>query len=180
MELPDRTVHEMRANVECGIANACSSSNARDGSFNYWPGGDHYDQLDLDLCGALHGGGRTKGFHAPPGLKRELVRLPKTRSANMEQARTDRLDPCTRCSSHRHTASTFWRSAGGAGTRLHEPLARSEPTWTQVARWVLAAAYADIGRKDVAEATGEGIWTPPLRRTPKWHTPMEVTYAMRP
>ncbi|MEZ4739262.1 MAG: alpha-2-macroglobulin family protein [Flavobacteriales bacterium] len=170
MELPDRMEHEMRANVESGLQRL-SRFQRRDGSFNYWPSGDQYDQWTSIYVGHFMVEAERKGYHAPPGLKAGWLAF---------QKRTAR----------------DWNTHVADGWTLHHPIHPSVQAvcvglgrWSELSamnrlrertdldgrtRWVLAAAYGLIGRKDVAmQLTKELDTTVPV------YTEMAYTYGSR-
>ncbi|HQV75194.1 MAG TPA: MG2 domain-containing protein [Flavobacteriales bacterium] len=156
MELPDRTIHEMRGNVEAALGRL-SQFQRTDGSFNYWPGGDHYDNWTSIYAGHFMVEAERQGFHAPPGTRASWIAFQKRAAKQWNQERDDKW---TRAA---HTLTQAYRlyvlAIAGAQDMASMNRLREEKNLDASSRWSLASAYAYIGRKDVAEELVKGYST---------------------
>ena len=148
MELPDRTVQSMRQNVQAAL-NRLTQFQRTDGSFNYWPGGDNYDQWTSIYAGHFIVEAERQGFVAPAGLRAGWLAFQR-RSAR--ETTNEFAEGWSRGSAQFTQAYRLYvlALAGSqelaAMNRLREQSGLDGRT-----RWMLAAAYGRVGRKDVAE-----------------------------
>lgn len=148
MELPARFQQSMRANVEAGLQKMAQFQRS-DGSFNYWPGGDHYDDWTSIYAGhfmveAEREGLKTVGRTLPNWLayQRKAARDWQARQQNgwsiesTQFAQAYRLYVLALAKHPELAAMNRLREQGSLSTR---------------SRWILAAAYAQIGQLDAAK-----------------------------
>ncbi len=153
MELPDRSIHEMRSNVEAALYKL-SQFQRSEGSFNYWPGGDHYDTWTSIYAGHFFIEAERQGFHAPVGMRNNWIAFQK-RAA--KQWGNERAEGWTRTA---HTLTQAYRlyvlALAGSQELASMNRLREDKNLDLSSRWTLAAAYAHVGRRDVAEELVKG------------------------
>ncbi len=155
MELPERAEMMARQNVEAALRKL-SQFQRNDGSFNYWPGGDHYDSWTSIYAGHFMIEAERQGYAVPGQIK------PNWLNAQRRYARE--WDPNENEGWHRDQLQLM------QGYRLYVlALAKSqevgamnrlrEKQLDHTTRWTLAAAYAVIGRNDAARELIDGLDT---------------------
>ncbi len=156
MELPARFAQETRANVEAAIRKMGQFQRS-DGHFNYWPGGDHYDKWTSIYTGHFLVEAQRQGFAVPANLRNGWL------TAQRKQAREWRLNTADGWTKSRAQLVQAYRlyvlalagsAEAGAMNRMREQAGLS-----MQARWMLAGAYAHIGRNDVARELVKDIDT---------------------
>ena len=147
MELPARTAQEMRANVEAAIRRMGQFQRS-DGHFNYWPGGDHYDGWTSIYAGHFLVEAARQGFQVPATLKNGWAAAQRKAAREWTgQLRDDWQRESTQLlQAYRlYVLALDGQPEAGAMNRLREQSALGLQ-----ARWLLAAAYAHMGRTDAA------------------------------
>ncbi|MBL0125944.1 MAG: hypothetical protein IPP83_00510 [Flavobacteriales bacterium] len=138
MELPARGDQMARSNVEAALRKM-SQFQRNDGGFNYWPGGDYYDNWTSIYAGHFIVEAERAGYAVPGNVKSNWL------SFQRKQARE-----------WNGVVPEGWSRQGTlpAMNRLRE-----QSNLGLQAKWMLAAAYAYVGRKDVAQAIVKGVDT---------------------
>lgn len=148
MELPERTAQQMRANVEHGLRKMIGFLRS-DGGFNYWPGGDHYDNWTSIYAGHFIVEAERLGYAIPGNLKNQWLAFQRRAARNWNDRAQENWS---------HNAMEFTQayrlyvlalakqSEMGAMNRLRERSGLELRT-----RWLLAAAYARAGQPDAAK-----------------------------
>jgi uncharacterized protein YfaS (alpha-2-macroglobulin family) len=156
MDLPASFQAEMRRNVQAGLARLKQFQTV-DGGFSYWPGQREVDDWTSTYAGHFMVAAGRKGFAAPPGIQeawlaftRKRVRdwQPETRSGWSRAG--DQLAQAYRL----YVLALANQADAGAMNRL-----RTQPGLSEQASWMLAAAYALNGRKDVARDLVKNLTT---------------------
>jgi len=153
MELPDRTVHAMRANVETAIQRMVQFQR-NDGSFNYWPGGDHYDNWTSMYAGHFLMEAERQGFKVPSSLRNNWLAFQRkaAREWNGVVATGWSRETVQFVQAYRlYVLGLAKQQELPSMNRL-----RDQPDLSVRTRWVLAAAYAQVGRTDVARTLVQG------------------------
>ena len=156
MELPDRAGQMARSNVDAALRKM-TQFQRNEGSFNYWPGGDHYDtwtsiyaghfMIEADRLGhALPANMKARWLNSQRKLAREWDPTPHDRwnRAQNQLAQAYRL----------YVLALAKEQEIGAMNRLRE-----RKDLDMRSRWTLAAAYAHMGRGDAARDLIDGLRT---------------------
>jgi len=156
MELPARSEQAMRGNVEAALRKMVQFQR-RDGGFNYWPGGDHYDNWTSIYAGHFLVEAERAGFAMPGNVKNNWT-------AFQRKAAREWNGTVGKGWSRQNTQLVqAYRLYVLAIAKAHELPAmnrlREQADLGQQARWMLAAAYAHAGRKDVAQELVKGVST---------------------
>ncbi|HRH70497.1 MAG TPA: MG2 domain-containing protein [Flavobacteriales bacterium] len=149
MELPDRSAQNMRGNVEAALRKLTQFQRP-DGSFNYWPGGgDHYDQWTSIYAGHFMVEAERQGFVPPQGLRAGWLSYQRRSARDWNNA----LDQGWSREASRFTQAYRLYVLALAGSQELSSMnrLRDQADLDLRTRWMLAAAYGRIGRKDVAE-----------------------------
>ncbi len=148
MDLPARSEQMMRSNVEAALRKL-SQFQRTDGGFNYWPGGDHYDTWTSIYAGHFLVEAERQGYAAPGNVKNNWVAFQR------KQAREWNGVVPTGWSRNGTQLTQAYRLYVLAIAKAQELPAmnrlREQSDLGFQARWMLAAAYAYVGRKDVAQ-----------------------------
>ncbi|HRH39506.1 MAG TPA: alpha-2-macroglobulin family protein, partial [Flavobacteriales bacterium] len=72
VDMPARMEQQMRTNVEAALRKYTQFQRA-DGGFNYWPGGDYYDNWTSIYAGHFMVEAERNGFHAPGNMKANWI-----------------------------------------------------------------------------------------------------------
>lgn len=153
MDLPDRTVHSLRSNVEAAIR-GMGRFQRSDGSFNYWPGGDHYDNWTSIYAGHFLVEAERQGFAVPTPLKNNWLAFQRkaAREWNGAVANGWSSESVQFLQAYRlYVLALAKQQELASMNRLRDQRDLSART-----RWVLAAAYAHMGRADVARGLVQG------------------------
>lgn len=148
MDLPARGEHMARANVEAALRKMIQFQRA-DGGFNYWPGGDHYDSWTAIYAGHFLVEAERMGYAMPGNVKGNWLNFQRKQArewngvvpqgwqrGNVQLVQAYRLYVLALAKSVELPAMNRLREQRDLGMQ---------------ARWMLAAAYAYAGRKDVAQ-----------------------------
>lgn len=162
MELPESTVTELRNNVQGGI-HALGAFLRNDGSFNYWPGGDHYDGWTSIYAGHFLVEAERLGYAVPSHLKSSWLAFQKKAAREWTNSARDgwTYEASQLTQAYRlYVLACAGHSDLPAMNRLRERNGLGLQT-----RWTLAAAYAKAGRQDAARELVKGLDTsvPPYR-----------------
>ncbi len=156
MDLPARGDQMARSNVEAALRKM-SQFQRNDGGFNYWPGGDYYDNWTSIYAGHFIVEAERAGYAVPGNVKSNWL------SFQRKQARE-----------WNGVVPEGWSRQGTQLTQAYRlyvlALAKAQelPAMNRLreqsnlglqAKWMLAAAYAYVGRKDVAQAIVKGVDT---------------------
>ncbi|MBP6312289.1 MAG: hypothetical protein KA408_08490 [Flavobacteriales bacterium] len=156
MELPDRFVQQLRANVEGGLRKM-TQFQRNDGSFNYWPGGDHYDTWTSIYAGHFLIEADRLGYAIPGNLKANWL-------AFQRKAARDWNNAISQDWTRQQTQFTqAYRLYVLALAKSNEIAAmnrlRDQNNLDLRTKWMLAAAYARIGQVDAAKALVKDLET---------------------
>lgn len=156
MELPARGEQMARANVEAALRKMVQFQRS-DGGFNYWTGGEHYDTWTSIYAGHFLVEAERAGYAMPGnvksnwlGFQRKAARewngvVPQGWSRYGTQlTQAYRLYVLALAKAHELPAMNRLREQSDLGLQ---------------AKWMLAAAYAHAGRKDVAQQLVSGATT---------------------
>jgi len=156
MELPDRFVQQMRANVEGGLRKMTQFQRS-DGSFNYWPGGDNYDTWTSVYAGHFLIEADRLGYAIPGNLKTNWLAFQRKAARDWNNSTSQgwtrqqtqftqayRLYVLALAKSNEIAAMNRLRDQSGLDLRT---------------KWMLAAAYARIGQVDAAKALVKDLET---------------------
>lgn len=156
MDMPASYEQRMRANVDAALRKMTQFQRT-DGGFNYWPGGDYYDNWTSIYAGHFIVEAERQGYHAPGNMKTNWVSFQRKQARewsgivptgwnryNIQLTQAYRLYVLAIAKAQELPAMNRLREQGDLG---------------QQARWLLAAAYAHIGRKDVAQELVKNIET---------------------
>ena len=156
MELPVRGEQMARANVEAALRKMVQFQRA-DGGFNYWPGGDHYDTWTSIYAGHFMVEADRSGYAMPGNVKSNWLAFQRKQARewngvvpqgwsryNMQLTQAYRLYVLAIAKAHELPAMNRLREQSDLGLQ---------------AKWMLAAAYAYAGRKDVAQQLVKDIPT---------------------
>ena len=149
MDLPARAEQNMRANVETAL-HRLNQFQRNDGGFNYWPGGDYYDVWTSVYAGHFMMEAEREGFAVPGTVKTNWLTFQRrtAREWNGANATGWTREATQFAQAYRLYVLALAKSAElPAMNRLRE-----QPTLGLQCRWMLAAAYAHVGRIDVAKA----------------------------
>ncbi len=156
MDMPASYEQRMRANVDAALRKMTQFQRS-DGGFNYWPGGDHYDTWTSIYAGHFIVEAERQGFHAPGTMKTSWVGFQR------KQAREWNGVVPNGWSRYNTQLTQAYRLYVLALAKAQELPAmnrlREQNDLGAQARWLLAAAYAHIGRKDVAQQLVKGTET---------------------
>ncbi|MEO8590363.1 MAG: MG2 domain-containing protein [Flavobacteriales bacterium] len=169
MDLPARAEQEMRLNVEAAL-HKLSQFQRADGSFNYWPGGDYYDNWVSIYAGHFLIEAERQGFTPPGAVKNNWLAFQRkaAREWNGVLATGWSRNAAQLAQAYRLYVLAIAKSAElPAMNRLRE-----QADLGMQGRWMLAAAYAHIGRVDVAKALVKDMDT-----TVPAYTEMAYTYG---
>jgi uncharacterized protein YfaS (alpha-2-macroglobulin family) len=147
MDLDANTVAEMRANVEAALRKV-QDFRTGSGGFSYWPGQREVDDWTSVYTGHFLVEAEAKGFALLPGLKDAWINWTRRQARDWaaNDAKGRAMDRSALTQAYRLYALALANAAEpGAINRL-----RTTPGIGLQARWMLAAAYALHGRKDVA------------------------------
>jgi len=148
MELPTRGEQMARANVEAALRKMVQFQRA-DGGFNYWPGGDHYDTWTSIYAGHFLVEAERAGYTMPGNVKSNWLAFQR------KQAREWNGVVPQGWSRYNTQLTQAYRLYVLAIAKAHELPAmnrlREQTDMGLQAKWMLAAAYAYAGRKDVAQ-----------------------------
>lgn len=156
MDLPARTAHEMRSNVEAAIGRIARYQRT-DGSFNYWSGGDHYDAWSSIYASHFLVEAERQGFSVPASMRSSWLTYQRKAARSWS---TSVPDGWTTASIQLVQAYRLYVLALasspeiGAMNRLRE-----QNNLGLQASWMLAAAYAKAGRQDVSRQLVEKLTT---------------------
>ena len=161
MELPPQAEQMARSNVEAALRKLVQFQRS-EGSFNYWPGGDHYDTWTSIYAGHFMIEADRKGFNIPGQMKANWLNFQRRMAREWNTSGRDGWDRdhLQLTQAYRLYVLALAKSQEvGAMNRLRE---RSLDLTT---RWTLAAAYAAIGRNDAARELIKDLGThvPPYR-----------------
>ncbi|MCW5897780.1 MAG: hypothetical protein KIT10_00810 [Flavobacteriales bacterium] len=147
VELPARQAQEMRGHVEAAIRRMGAFQRG-DGHFNYWPGGDHYDGWTSIYAGHFLVEAQRQGFQVPPNVRNGWL------AAQRKQARDWRIVPGDGWTKGQAQMAQAYRlyvlALGGSAEPGAMNRLREQAGLSLQARWMLAGAYAAMGRNDVA------------------------------
>lgn len=149
MDLPQRSEQNARANVEAALRKL-SYFQRRDGGFNYWPGGDYYDNWTSIYAGHFVVEAERQGFAVPMAIRSNFVAFQRkaAREWNGTMVTGWSREATQFAQAYRLYVLALAKSAElPAMNRLQEQVDLSMQS-----RWMLAAAYAHIGRVDAAKA----------------------------
>ncbi|MBK9175740.1 MAG: hypothetical protein IPM46_05260, partial [Flavobacteriales bacterium] len=156
MDLPPRGDQMARANVEAALRKMVQFQRS-DGGFNYWPGGDYYDNWTSIYAGHFIVEAERAGYAIPGTVKtnwlafqRKVARdwsgiVPESWNRHNTQL----------CQAYR----LYVLALGKAQELPAMNRLREQSDLGLQAKWMLAAAYAHVGRKDVAQQLVNGIPT---------------------
>jgi hypothetical protein len=148
MDLPERSVQELRANVQAALQRFAQFQRT-DGSFNYWPGGDHYDQWTSIYAGHFMVEAERLGFVAPGGVRTGWLSFQRRAAREWNSALGQGW---TREAAQFTQAYRLYVLAlAGSQELASMNRLRDQKDLDLRTRWMLAAAYGRVGRKDVAE-----------------------------
>jgi alpha-2-macroglobulin len=156
MEVPDRSMRELRSNVEAAIRKMTQFQRS-DGGFNYWSGGDHYDTWTSIYAGHFIVEAERQGFAVPSTMRANWLANQRrsAREWNGSVPQGWERGSVQLVQAYRLYVLALARSEEvGAMNRLRE-----QSGLGLQASWMLAAAYAHIGRKDVASALAKALDT---------------------
>ncbi len=169
MDVSDRAVQVMRANVEAGL-HKLRQFQRSSGAFSYWPGEDHVDDWCSVYAGHFMIEAERKGFALPTGMRAKWLDSQRraARDWSLNDAEGWSRQGSELLQAYRLYVMALANAADlGAMNRL-----RTTPDLGFQARWNLAAAYAIANRKDVARELVKGIGT---ETTP--YTELAYTYG---
>ncbi len=149
MEMTPQLAQEMRSNVEAAIRKIGQFQRG-DGHFNYWPGGDHYDNWTSIYAGHFLVEAERQGFQVPSALKNAWLASQRKAARDWTTASRDgwSQERLQMAQSYRlYVLAVAGNAEAGAMNRLRE-----QRDLGLQSRWMLAAAYAHIGRIDAARA----------------------------
>jgi len=156
MELPQRGEQMARANVEAALRKMVQFQRA-DGGFNYWPGGDHYDTWTSIYAGHFIVEADRAGYATPGNVKSNWLAFQR------KMAREWNGVVLEGWSRNGTQLTQAYRLYVLALAKAHELPAmnrlREQSDLGLQAKWMLAAAYAHAGRKDVAQQLVNGATT---------------------
>ncbi|MBK7945781.1 MAG: hypothetical protein IPJ85_10925 [Flavobacteriales bacterium] len=169
MELPGRGAEMARANVDAALYKMIQFQR-NDGGFNYWPGGDHYDTWTSIYAGHFLVEAERAGHAMPGNVKTTWL------SFQRKQAREWNGTVPEGWNRNGTQLTQAYRLYVLALAKAHELPAmnrlREQSDLGHMAKWMLAAAYAHAGRKDVAQQLIDGV---PLNVSP--YTEQYWTYG---
>ncbi len=155
MELPERAGMMARQNVEAALRKL-SQFQRNDGSFNYWPGGDHYDTWTSIYAGHFMIEAERQGYTVPGQIKPNWLNSQRRYAREWDPNGIDgwHREQMQLMQAYRLYVLALAKSQEvGAMNRLREkPL-------DHTTRWTLASAYALIGRIDAARDLINGLDT---------------------
>lgn len=156
MEVPERYAQEMRHNVEASLRRLGAFQRV-DGSFNYWPGGDHYDGWTSVYAGHFMIEAARQGFNVPSNTHNNWTSFQRKTAREW----TGRIpDGWTPASTQLLQAYRLYVLAlAGAPELASMNRLRDRADLDLTARWMLAASYAHAGRPDVARELVRGLKT---------------------
>lgn len=167
MDMPARSEQQMRSNVDAALRKM-SQFQRSDGAFNYWPGGDYYDTWTSIYAGHFIVEAERNGFHAPGNMKNNWL------SFQRKQAREWNGVVPEGWNRHATQLTQAYRLYVLALAKAQELPAmnrlREQKDFGMQARWLLAAAYAHIGRKDVAQQLVKDLDTTVPKYTEQYWT----------
>ncbi len=148
IELTDEQEEEIEANVNAGLKRL-RLFQTQDGGFSYWPdGGRNASTWGTNYAGHFMLEAQSMGYEIPVGILAQWKKFQKAEAANWARARDDRygrrggdLTQAYRL----YTLALAGSADIGAMNRL-----RSDESISDAGAWRLAAAYAIVGREDVA------------------------------
>jgi alpha-2-macroglobulin len=156
MDVPDTWAQQARYNVEAALRKMVQFQRS-DGSFNYWPGGNHYDTWTSIYAGHFMVEAERQGYAMPGQVKNNWLNFQKrlarewNGSVRSGWAREqDQLAQAYRL----YVLALAKSNEVGAMNRLREQRDLDLRT-----RWTLAAAYAHIGRVDAARQLVQDLVT---------------------
>jgi uncharacterized protein YfaS (alpha-2-macroglobulin family) len=138
---------EVQENVIAGL-NRLKSFQMVSGAFSYWPGADYPSEWGTNYAGHFMIEAKNKGYKLPVGLLDSWVKFQRSAAANWERAKYygyGRYGGDLTQAYRLYTLALSGNGDIGAMNRL-----RSDTKISDAAAWRLAAAYAVLGRKDVA------------------------------
>ena len=169
MELPGRGAEMALANVDAALYKMIQFQR-NDGGFNYWPGGDHYDTWTSIYAGHFLVEAERAGHAMPGNVKTTWL------SFQRKQAREWNGTVPEGWNRNGTQLTQAYRLYVLALAKAHELPAmnrlREQKDLGHMAKWMLAAAYAHAGRKDVAQQLIDGV---PLNVSP--YTEQYWTYG---
>lgn len=169
MELPGRGPEMARANVDAALRRMIQFQRS-DGGFNYWPGGDHYDTWTSIYAGHFLVEAERAGHALPGNVKANWLAFQRKQAREWNGAVPEGW------SANGTQLAQAYRLYVLALAKAHELPAmnrlREQKSLAPMAKWMLAAAYAHAGRKDVAEQLISGV---PLQVPP--YTEQYWTYG---
>lgn len=168
MEMPEKAAHMARANVEAALGKLVRFQRI-EGGFNYWPGGDHYDTWTSIYAGHFMIEADRMGYTIPGQVKSNWLNFQRKlardwKNGSMRDGWDRRQDQLTQAY-RLYVLALAKSNEVGAMNRLREQKDMDLGT-----RWVLAAAYAHIGRTDAARELAKGLDTQVMPYTEQAYT----------
>lgn len=155
IEMDARSTLEMRGNVEAAIRKLQQHLRS-DGSFNYWPGGDNYDDWSSIYASHFLVEAERKGFTVPQTMRNAWTSFQR-KAARERSQRMQRVPEGWDRGSLQLTQAyrLYVLALANAAELAAMNSLRNEADLGVQARWTLAAAYAIVGRADVARELTE-------------------------
>lgn len=156
VELPLRIEGTLRTHVEAAIAKLGRFQRS-DGGFNYWPGGDHYDDWTSVYAGHFMVEAERLGYAVPAHVRNGWTSYQRKAARAWNDERGEGWSVRAH---HLVQAYRLYVLALAGATELPAMnRLRERAGLSTTARWMLAAAYAHGGRKDVARDLVKGLTT---------------------
>lgn len=148
VELTNEQKDKVKENIIAGL-NRLKSFQISSGGLSYWPGGNYPSEWGTNYAGHFIIEAKNKGYDIPPGLIESVVKFQKTAASQWQRARYTRWGTYGGDLTQAYRLYVLALSGNadiGAMNRL-----RKDPNLSDVGAWRLAAAYAIVGRDDVAK-----------------------------
>lgn len=147
IQLTPQQKDKIQKNIIAGL-NRLKSFQSTSGGFGYWPGSDEPSEWGTNYAGHFMLEANNSGYDLPSGLLDSWIKFQKIKASNWERTRYynyGRYGGDLTQAYRLYTLALSGNSDLGAMNRL-----RNDPNLSDMGAWRLAAAYAIVGRKDVA------------------------------
>ena len=149
VDLSPSLKEQVNADVGAAIRKLASFQRG-DGRFSYWPGGTHTDDWSSVYAGHFLLEAARLGHPVPGSMRTGWIAAQRNAARTWSPATDGR-------SGFVQAYRLFALALGGAAEPAAMNRLRSLPALEPMARWTLAAAYAELGRSDAANALTTGI-----------------------
>lgn len=147
IQLSPQQKDEIQKNIIAGL-NRLKSFQSTSGGFGYWPGADDPSEWGTNYAGHFMLEAKNRGYDLPSGILDGWIKYQKIKASNWERTRYKNYGRYRGDLTQAYRLYTLALSGNrdlGAMNRL-----RNDPNLSNMGAWRLAAAYAIVGRKDVA------------------------------